>query len=132
VTAKAEASMGRILAEIIVPFLKWAGGKRWLVSNWRELFPKISGRHIEPFAGSAAVFFALQPEKAILSDMNIRLIESYVAIRDDVALFKKHFRQFARNHSKEFYYEIRSQRFRSTAKRAAQFVYLGSRLITSR
>jgi DNA adenine methylase len=108
----------------VVPFLKWAGGKRWLASSFRHLFPQIPGRHIEPFAGSAAMFFALQPEKAIIADMNGKLIETYVAIRDEVDEFQRYFESFARHHSKELYYQTRKQRFRSPAKRAAQFVYL--------
>ena len=108
----------------VVPFLKWAGGKRWLVKNFNNLFPKIEGRHIEPFAGSAAVFFALQPERAILSDLNGKLIETYVAIKERRFEFERHFRKIASLHSKDFYYETRSARFRSLEKRAAQFLYL--------
>ncbi len=108
----------------IVPFLKWAGGKRWLASNWRELFPSVPGRYIEPFAGSAAVFFSLQPKAAILSDANVRLIEAYKVVRDDVASFERHLKFFARHHSKELYYATRQKKFRSCSKRAAQFVYL--------
>lgn len=108
----------------IVPFLKWAGGKRWLANNFSDFFPNIEGRHIEPFAGSAAVFFALQPERAILSDLNGRLIETYLAIKQQRAKFEKHFLKFGSQHSKDFYYETRSARFRSPEKRAAQFLYL--------
>lgn len=112
------------MAEILVPFLKWAGGKRWLANSCRNLFPEITGRHIEPFAGSAAMFFALQTDSAIIADINDKLIETYIVIRDDVDKFIRHFRWFARNHSEEFYYKTRQQQFRSATKRAAQFVYL--------
>jgi DNA adenine methylase len=112
------------MKEIVVPFLKWAGGKRWLASSHRELFSECSGRHIEPFAGSAAVFFATQPDKAILADMNSRLIEAYIAIRDTPVEFESYFHEFARKHSKDHYYAVRSKKFRVEAKRAAQFVYL--------
>lgn len=107
-----------------VPFLKWAGGKRWLANNFADLFPKLEGCHIEPFAGSAAVFFSLRPERAVLSDLNGRLIETYAAIKTQPTNFERHFRKFAAQHSKDFYYETRGAKFSSTTKRAAQFLYL--------
>jgi DNA adenine methylase len=65
------------------PFLKWAGGKRWLVTHFPDLFPKHYRSYLEPFLGGGAVFFALNPQRAILSDCNAELIETYMAIRDD-------------------------------------------------
>ena len=52
------------------PFLKWAGGKRWLVAKRETIFPEQFQRYIEPFLGSGAVFFKLRPNEAILSDLN--------------------------------------------------------------
>ena len=66
-----------------VPFLKWAGGKRWLVKKFLNRFPKTYDRYIEPFLGGGSVFFALKPQKSILSDFNARLIETYIQVRDD-------------------------------------------------
>ena len=65
------------------PFLKWAGGKRWLVENENFVLPRYSGRYIEPFLGSGAVFFSHEPDDAILSDTNTRLIETYRALKED-------------------------------------------------
>lgn len=107
-----------------VPFLKWAGGKRWLANGFADLFPKFEGRHIEPFAGSAAVFFSLRPQRAVLSDLNGRLIETYTAIKEQPTSFEAHFRRFADQHCKDFYYRTRGAKFRSSSKRAAQFLYL--------
>ncbi len=64
--------------------MKWAGGKRQLLEQLRPLFPSAYGRYFEPFAGGAAVFFALGPRDAVLGDMNAELIDCYRAIRDDV------------------------------------------------
>ncbi len=108
----------------IEPMLKWAGGKRWLVASKRSAFPKVDGAHIEPFVGSGAAFFALEPRRAILSDLNHRLMETYLVVKEDVGLFERYFRGFAAQHSPEFYYELRKKKFRSAVKRAAQFVYL--------
>jgi len=52
------------------PFLKWAGGKRWLASSYIHLFPESYGRYIEPFIGVGAIFFHLSPSDAILCDIN--------------------------------------------------------------
>lgn len=107
-----------------IPFLKWAGGKRWLATSRPEWFPKVTGRHIEPFVGSAAVFFATQPKSAILSDTNSRLIECYSVIKRKPDEFSAEFSKLARSHSKEFYYQTRAKKFRSEVRRAAQFLYL--------
>lgn len=66
----------------IRPFLKWAGGKSWFISNYSHLLPRKYNRYIEPFIGGGAVFFHLQPKKAIIGDSNKDLIDTYRAIRD--------------------------------------------------
>lgn len=108
----------------IEPFLKWAGGKRWLVNRHEELFPSGFQRYIEPFLGSGAVYFSLKPKRAILSDINSELIETYHAIREHgdklYLLLKKHQRQ----HSNEYYYYMRASSPRSLCGRAARFIYL--------
>ena len=106
------------------PFLKWAGGKRWLLKSGQFELPCFSGRYIEPFLGGGAVFFQNQPRNAILSDSNERLIELFVVIRDYPGEFEKQLREHARAHSKEYYYEIRSKQLRTPIFRAAQFLYL--------
>lgn len=64
------------------PFLKWAGGKTQLLPEILASFPRTFGRYHEPFLGGGAVFFALQPEQAVLSDINDELVETYSALRD--------------------------------------------------
>ena len=108
----------------ITPFLKWAGGKRWLVGQHPELFPIASQHFIEPFCGSSAVFFYLRPSTATLSDTNVRLIECYLTIRDDLDAFLHHLDTFSSSHSPEFYYNVRQQTLPTSAERAAQFLYL--------
>lgn len=109
---------------MVQPFLKWAGGKRWLVKNHAELFPPTFNNYIEPFLGSGAVFFHLQPKRAVLSDANGRLIETYQAIKNNYKLVEKHLGVHQRLHSKEHYYETRARLFQSKFTRAAQFIYL--------
>jgi DNA adenine methylase len=106
------------------PFLKWAGGKRWLVENYFNLLDVEFDRYIEPFLGSGAVFFKLNPKNAVLCDKNERLIETYTAIKNEWKKVEKFLRIHHRSHSKEYYYEMRAKKLRVPASRAAQFIYL--------
>ena len=52
------------------PFLKWAGGKQWLVRHVAHLVPT-EARYFEPFLGAGSVFFATQPPMDIPRLFNI-------------------------------------------------------------
>lgn len=106
------------------PFIKWAGGKRWLLNDPSFGLPEYSGRYIEPFLGGGALFFHLAPRDAILSDVNEKLIATCKSIRDDLRLVQASLAEFQERHSKEFYYEERSREHSSSHVRAAQFLYL--------
>ena len=47
-------------------------------------FPANFNKYIEPFLGGGAIFFYLQPEKAILIDINDELMNCYRVIKNDV------------------------------------------------
>jgi DNA adenine methylase len=66
-----------------VPFLKWAGGKRWLVSSYADLLPQSFNTYIEPFLGAGSVFFHMRPERALLGDANPDLVATYEVIKND-------------------------------------------------
>ena len=106
------------------PFLKWAGGKRWLVQRHANLIPAAYKRYMEPFLGSAAVFFHLKPERSVLSDTNGELINAYQAIKDDWVRVHRHLLAHHRNHNKGYYYLIRDSTPRNDYTRAARFIYL--------
>lgn len=108
----------------ITPFLKWAGGKRWLASACPHLFPTSYNRYIEPFLGSAAIFFNICPSSSILSDSNQDLIDTYTALRDDWKKVEKFLFEHHRNHTSSYYYEIREKKYKSIYKNAAKFIYL--------
>lgn len=110
--------------QIVLPFLKWAGGKRWLVSSYPDLLKIPFKRYIEPFLGSGAIFFHLAPRKAILADRNQELIEAYQVIKDDWELVLHELRKHQKNHSKQYYYAIRQSKPRTPHTRAARFIYL--------
>jgi len=55
-------------------FLKWAGGKNWFVKHQKHRLPTQYNRYIDPFLGGGSIFFYMEPEAAILSDINNELI----------------------------------------------------------
>ncbi len=110
------------------PFLKWAGGKTQLADALLERKPVCFNTYHEPFVGSGALFFRLYREnhirRAILSDINAELIDTYLAIRDHVAEVIRVLSEFP--HDKEFYYEVRRKdpwKLR-LSERAARMIYL--------
>src|SRR5258708_679034 len=66
------------------PFLKWVGGKTSLLPELMKHVPARLRRYHEPFVGGGALFFALQPRRACLSDNNPELVHCYRQVRDDV------------------------------------------------
>lgn len=66
------------------PFLRWAGGKTQLLPELRKHIPSNYGTYHEPFLGGGALFFALKPKNAVLSDVNLHLVHAYLTIRDYV------------------------------------------------
>jgi DNA adenine methylase len=112
------------------PFVKWVGGKGRLLSQLRPLLPRgvERMRHVEPFVGGGALFFARLPKRALLTDINPSLVATYSAIRDDVHGVINALRKLAAGHSKDHYYQVRARYNRgarlATSKRAAMFIYL--------
>ncbi|HEY0727157.1 MAG TPA: Dam family site-specific DNA-(adenine-N6)-methyltransferase [Pyrinomonadaceae bacterium] len=87
------------------PPLKWAGGKRWLVPHLKPIWDRYSDRrYVEPFCGGLAVVLGLQPERALLNDINPHLINFYrhlqkglqprIDMRYNKRLFYKHRERF--------------------------------------
>lgn len=70
------------------PFLKWAGGKGQLLPELLARLPENFGTYHEPFVGGGALFFALTGRgmltRAVLSDANAPLVDTYLAVRDRV------------------------------------------------
>lgn len=104
-------------------FLKWAGGKNWFIKSHSNRFPQNYNRYIDPFLGGGSVFFYLEPQISILSDVNQELITTFNAIRDDWDNVERHLRNHARQHNED-YYLIRSRNTRTDATRAARMIYL--------
>jgi len=106
------------------PIFRWAGSKRKLVPILLKHCPSNYGRYIEPFAGSACLFFALKPKKAILGDINEELLRAYNTIRNHPKMVARAAKVIP--NSKEMYYKTRNTDpdMLNPVDRAARFVYL--------
>lgn len=106
------------------PFVKWAGGKRQIINVLLANIPSSFNRYFEPFVGGGALLFELQPQKAVISDINEELINAYKVIKDSVEALinslKKH------KNTPEYYYAIRSvnPKTLTSVERASRFIYL--------
>lgn len=118
------------------PFVKWAGGKRQIMSEIRKYIPNTFNDYYEPFVGGGAVFFELFDSygmTAYLNDYNKEIVNVYECLKDENKFEKicKELDHHEANHSEEYYYEIRSldkdkKSFSklSDYKRAARTIYL--------
>ncbi|RGF18615.1 DNA adenine methylase [Firmicutes bacterium AM10-47] len=94
----------------IVPFVKWAGGKRQLLSKIQERIPENYNHYFEPFVGGGAVFFGTQPSKALINDINKALINTYQRICDSPKEFLSEVNKIDSEmweDGKQYYYTIR-------------------------
>jgi DNA adenine methylase len=112
------------------PILKWAGGKKRLLG---ELLPKLPTRirtYAEPFAGGAALFFALESDRsrsfdrAILADQNEELVACYRAVKGEVKDLIARLRDYT--YDRDTYYLVRAEETagRSDVERGARLIYL--------
>lgn len=116
--------------KLVAPFVKWVGGKRQLIPVIKEYLPKSISEYtyFEPFVGGGAVLFSLQPNHAVINDLNEELINVYATIKNElvelIESLKKH-----ENNSEYFYY-IRSLdrnpdfKNMSSVERASRIIYL--------
>jgi len=105
------------------PFLRWAGGKNWLIKHLPNLISNVKfNNYHEPFLGGGSVFFSLQPQKAFLSDLNNELIGTYVQVKTNVEEVIFELNKF--KNTAPDYYEVRRKIFTGEAQRAAKFIYL--------
>jgi DNA adenine methylase Dam len=107
------------------PFLRWAGSKRRLLPVLQTFWTKKHKRYVEPFAGSACLFFALNPPKAILGDLNPELIATYIEVKYRIGAVLKELKAL-RPEDKAEYLRLRGIDIStmSPAARAARFIYL--------
>lgn len=113
------------------PFVKWVGGKRQLLRQFRELglyppedFNPITNTYYEPFVGGGAVFFDLLPKNAKLSDLNNELVITYNVIKNNVDELVQSLQKHV--YDKEYYLEVRAKKIDdlSDVEVASRFIFL--------
>lgn len=111
----------------VKPFLRWAGGKTWLLKDIGQYLPTNVNNYHEPFLGGGSVFIYLKSigyiaGNSYLSDQNQELINSYDILKNRLDNLIEKLRTY--KNEKEFYYYLRDQRFSNDVDRAAQFIFL--------
>lgn len=106
------------------PILKWAGGKTQILG---ELLPKVPasyGRYIEPFIGGGAMFFALNPDDAVIADSNPELINMYQQTAENVDEVISYLQKY--ENTQEMFYRVRALDWLTLpkAEAAARTIYL--------
>jgi DNA adenine methylase len=115
-------------SERVKPFLKWVGGKSQLLQRLKAAAPSCYRTYHEPFLGGGALFFALRPKRAILSDINPELICAYKAVRDNLSGLIESLEKHV--YDKDYYYRIREldrtpeYEQLSSVEKAARLIYL--------
>lgn len=124
VWALAEQALKQAIAVPAKPILKWAGGKTQMLEDLLPKVPSSYGRYIEPFFGGGAMFFALQPEQAVIADSNPELINLYRQVAnhvdDVIGQLKKY------ENTQEMFYAVRGQDWTMLpeAEAAARTIFL--------
>jgi DNA adenine methylase len=121
-----------VVPVVAAPVVKWVGGKTKLLPELLSRMPTQFGRYYEAFAGGAALFFRVAPERAVLNDSNPDLVRLYTTIANDVGAVIRRLeihRQKHGEHDERHYYATR-ERWNEDhtawpdADRAATFIYL--------
>jgi DNA adenine methylase len=113
---------------LLQPFLKWAGGKRQLLPELSRNIPSGYKTYIEPFVGGGALLFSLQPQTAVINDINAELANVYEVVKNDAARLADKLREYVND--EDHYYSIRELDRKpeynrlSPLERAARIIYL--------
>lgn len=115
---------------LVLPILKWVGGKRQLLDSIEPLIPKCS-TYYEPFIGGGAVLFSKQPDKAVINDSNSELINVYLTIKNEPDALIEKLKEHKENSSEEYFYFVRALdrdkdifENMTNVERAARIIYL--------
>jgi DNA adenine methylase len=109
--------------ETLKPIIKWSGGKTDELKQILPHLPTNYTTYLEPFIGGGAVYFNLNPEKAVINDVHKELTDFYQSIKnghsDDIY-------EFMRKHpnEEETYYKVRAYDHSDPLDNAKRFYYL--------
>jgi len=113
------------------PFVKWAGGKRQLITSLEGHLPKKFNTYFEPFLGGGALLFHLLNQspnlKCSISDLNSDLILAYITIRDKVEQLieslEKHSGKYFTD-QREYYYSVRASAPKNQIEKVSRLLFL--------
>ena len=106
------------------PMFKWSGGKKDEIKKFKKYIPDSYNIYLEPFVGGGAVFFHLNPEKAVITDLHKELIDFYKAIKNNKMNDIYNFLEEHPN-DEETYYKVRDKlEINDYVDNAKRFYYL--------
>lgn len=115
--------------KLVVPFVKWVGGKRQLLHEIDAHIPTKFSTYYEPFVGGGAVLFHLQPKKAVINDSNEELTNLYQVVKDSPVELIEELKIHA--NEEEHFYKVRGwdrdkslYKGLSNIQRAARIIFL--------
>lgn len=105
------------------PIIKWSGGKKDEIKKFIDYIPKTYDTYLEPFIGGGAVYFHINPKKAVISDVHTELIDFYQSIKKG---YSNEIYKFMKEHpnQEEIYYKVRSYKPSNKLENAQRFYYL--------
>jgi DNA adenine methylase len=108
----------------VQPFLRWAGSKRQLIPILSGYWDYKYSRYVEPFAGSASLFFSLSPPRALLGDINIELMATYKQVKHNVKALLSDLSTMKKGRRNYLRLRALDPLFFTPSMRAARFIYL--------
>jgi DNA adenine methylase len=113
------------------PFVKWIGGKQQHLDLISKHWPDHIETYYEPFLGGGSVFLHFLPQRAVLSDCNRTLMNSYICIQKDLPQLMHRLQKYQQRNTEPEYMEarklfnyIRMNKFDSDIQETALFIYL--------
>ena len=92
------------------PIIKYRGGKSKEIKNFLQFIPHDYDKYVEPFAGGAALYFYLEPQQALINDINTRLTDFYLTVQNNYEQLKKELDSLESiYHSNQIEYEIQKK-----------------------
>lgn len=80
------------------PLVKYRGGKSKEIPHLIKHIPSFTGRYIEPFFGGGALYFYLEPKKAIINDINSKLMAFYKGVKSDFDILSKELQEIEKTY----------------------------------
>jgi DNA adenine methylase len=105
-------------------FIKWPGGKHWLVPLFLEICPDDFQTYYEPFVGGGSIYFAIEPESTVIADISIEIINLYRTMRDYPLQLAEKLKEHENCHCEKYYYKVRSHIPKDQIGQAARTLYL--------